>query len=135
MASAWLASTRAVVLLVSSDGASLAVPSFADARPVARQVDHVAGVEHSVAEQMVELEPGAVDGPVVARLGVVEVIAFRRQHRQMLHVAPAQSRTAHTTNAPYSRPLPSLSPLQAHASLVGGTPFRILSATRRSISK
>ena len=50
---------------MSFDGSSLAVPALADARPVASHVDHVAGVQNSVAEEMVELEPGAVDGPVV----------------------------------------------------------------------
>jgi len=50
---------------VSSDGPGLAVPALADARPVAGHVDHVSGVQHSVAEEMVELQPGAVDGPVV----------------------------------------------------------------------
>lgn len=38
------------VLLVSSDGSSLAVPTLSDARPVASHVHHVASVEYSVAE-------------------------------------------------------------------------------------
>ena len=87
---------------MSFDGSGLAVPALADAGPVAGHVHHVSGVQHSVAEQMIELETCAVDGPVVARLGVVEVVTLRRQHRQMLHVSPRQMRTAQT-NIPIRR--------------------------------
>ena len=73
---------------MSSDGSSLAVPAFSDTGPVTRHVHHVSGVEHPVTEQMVELEASSIDCPVMTGLGVVEMIAFRRQHRQMLDVAP-----------------------------------------------
>jgi len=82
------------VVLVSSDGSSLAVPAFSNARPVASHVHHVASVKYPVAEQMVELEAGAVDGPVVTSLGIVEMIAFRCEHSQMLYVAPTHTRAA-----------------------------------------
>lgn len=75
---------------MSSDGARLTVPALSDTGPVARHVHHISGIQHAVAEQMIELQTGAVDGPVVVGLGIVEMVAFRRQHGQMLHVAPRQ---------------------------------------------
>jgi len=53
---------------------------------------------------MVELEPHSVHGPVEAALGVVQRIAFRSQHGQVLDVAPRQYR-AEITNllSPHSR--------------------------------
>jgi len=63
-------------LLVSPDGSSLAVPALSDTCPVVSHVHHVASIKHSVAEQMVELEPCTVDRPVVTSLRVVEVVAF-----------------------------------------------------------
>ena len=73
---------------MSSHGSSLAVPALPDAGPVTRHVNHIAGIKHSVAEQVVKLEACSVDRPVVNRLRVVEMIAFRRQHCEMLHVSP-----------------------------------------------
>ena len=58
------------------------------ALPVPGQVDHVASVEHAVAEEVVELEPGAVDGPVVLAVRVVQVVTFGGEYCQMLHVTP-----------------------------------------------
>ena len=72
------------------------MPALSDAGPVTGHVDHVSCVQHTVAEQVVELEPSAVDRPVVTRLRVVEMIALGRQHGQVLHVAPCQLRTAQT---------------------------------------
>ncbi len=62
--------------------------------PVARQFHHVSRIEHAVAEQVVELEAGAVDRPVVLVVRVVQVVPLRREHRQMLHVTPRQARAA-----------------------------------------
>jgi len=80
---------------VPSDDASLAMPAFADTRPVTRHVDHITGVEHSVTKQVVELKSGSIDGPVVTSLWVVEVVTFRCQYSQVLNVAPCQLRTAY----------------------------------------
>ena len=61
--------------------------------PVGGEVDHVAGVQHAVAEQMVELESSPVDRPVVLAVRVVQVVPLRRQHGQVLDVTPRQLRT------------------------------------------
>lgn len=55
--------------------------------------DDGASVEHSEAEQVIELESDAVHGPLEAALGVEQRVALRRQHRQVLDVPPRQLRT------------------------------------------
>ena len=65
-----------------------------DRLPAAGQVHHVAGIQHPVAEQVVELQSGAVDRPVVLAVRVKQVIALRRQHGEVLDVTPGELRTA-----------------------------------------
>ena len=79
---------KCTLLLVSSDCSSLTMPAFSDGRPVTCHVDHVSSIQHTISKQMVELQAGAINGPVVTSLRVVEMVAFRRQHRQMLNVSP-----------------------------------------------
>jgi len=74
------------------------MPALSNAGPVTCHINHVAGIKYPVAKQVVELEACTVDGPVVHRLRVVEVITFRRQHCEMLHVAPRQQSTSHIDN-------------------------------------
>ena len=64
-----------------------------DGLPAGGQVHHVSSVQHAVAEQVVELQAGPVDRPVVLALRVVQVVALRRQNGQVLDVAPRQLRT------------------------------------------
>lgn len=75
-------------LLLLGDAASGAVEAVRDGLPVPGQVDHVPGVQNAIAEQVVELEAGAVDGPVVLAFRVVQVVPLGSQHGQMLYVAP-----------------------------------------------
>ena len=67
-----------------------AVEAIGDRFPADGEIHHVAGVQHAIAEQMVEFESGAVDRPVVFAVRVVQVVALRRQNGQVLHVAPRQ---------------------------------------------
>ena len=77
-------------LLLAEDLAGGAVEAVGHGLPVGGEVDHVASVKHAVAEQMVKLEAGPVDRPVVFAVRVVQVVALRRQHGQVLDVAPRQ---------------------------------------------
>lgn len=92
-------------LLLALDGASLAMPALSNSLPVSRQVDHVSSVKHSKPEQVIELEASSVDCPVVTRLWVVEMIAFRREHGDVLHIAPSQPWTATIQCALFTLPL------------------------------
>lgn len=68
--------------------------SVGDRLPVTGQLHDVSCVQDPVPEEMVELKSGAVDGPVVLVVRVVQVVPLRRQDRQVLHVAPCQLRPA-----------------------------------------
>ena len=81
-------------LLFPFDRPGLAMPTLSDSFPISGEVDHVASVHDAVPEQMVELQTSPVDRPVMTALQVVEMIAFRRQHCDMLDVSPRQIRTA-----------------------------------------
>lgn len=56
--------------------------------------DHGTGIEHTVAKQVVEFQTDAVHVPVESIFAVVQRVAFRCEHREMLHVAPREITTA-----------------------------------------
>ena len=70
--------------------AAVAVVALRHRLPLLGHGDHGAGVQHSVAEEVVEFEAHAVHLPLEVALGVVEGIAFGRQYGEMLNVAPGE---------------------------------------------
>lgn len=71
-------------------GASLAVVPRRHGPPLLGQRHHRARIQDAEAEQMVELEPDAVHGPVEAALGVEQRVALGGEHRQVLDVPPSE---------------------------------------------
>ena len=58
--------------------------------PVPGQVHHVSRIQNSVSKQVVELESGSVDGPVVFSVRVEQVVPLGGEDGQVLHVSPCQ---------------------------------------------
>lgn len=74
-------------------GASLAVIPWRHGFPFFRQGYHRTGVQHAVAKEMVEFQADPVHRPVEPPLRIEQRVPLRRQHRQVLYVAPSQLRT------------------------------------------
>ena len=77
-------------LLGSLDDASAAVEAVWNRLPFIGHLDHVASVQNTVAEQVVELQPRTVDGPVVDTLGVQQMVALGGEDGQVLDITPGQ---------------------------------------------
>lgn len=60
------------------------------AHPVAGIVDHGTGVEETVAEPVADVTADAIRRPVEA----AQVTLLRCEHHNVLHIAPAEARTA-----------------------------------------
>lgn len=74
------------------DGASLAVETGRNGSPGLGQSDHGAGIKHTEAEKVVELEADPIHCPLESAFSIKERVTFGRQYCQMLDVPPCQQR-------------------------------------------